>query len=104
MVVPVPEKVNLADKFSLFHAPYEPRIVGELNGQMVKLVKFQGPFVWHSHEVEDEMFVVVNGSFTMQFRGRDVEIREGEFIIVPHPDPPGKALTRWPGRSAAKCR
>lgn len=83
MVVPVPEKVNLADKFSRFHAPYDPRIVGELNGQMVKLVKFQGPFVWHSHEVEDEMFLVVNGSFTMQFRGRDVEIREGEFIIVP---------------------
>ncbi len=73
MVAPTPQKVNIIEKFSLFHVHYEPRIVGELNGQMVKLVKFKGPFLWHSHEAEDEMFLVVNGSFTMQLRGRDVE-------------------------------
>jgi mannose-6-phosphate isomerase-like protein (cupin superfamily) len=76
-------KVNLAEKFSLINDIYNPRIAGELNGQMVKLVKFKGPFAWHFHEQEDEMFLVVKGSFIMEFRDKNVTINEGEFIIVP---------------------
>ena len=77
------EKVNLAEKFSRFSAHWQPKVVGELNGQLVKLVRFQGPFVWHHHEHEDEMFLVVRGSFRMEFRDRNVELAEGEFIVVP---------------------
>ena len=77
------EKVNLAEKFSLFSEPYSPKIVGELNGQMVKLVRIKGPFMWHHHEHEDEMFLVVRGSFVMEFRDKEVVLNEGEFIIVP---------------------
>ena len=77
------DKVNLKEKLSLFSAHWRPKIVGELNGQMVKLVKFQGPFVWHSHEAEDEMFMVVAGRFRMEFRDRDVWLEAGEFIVVP---------------------
>lgn len=77
------EKVNLKEKFSLFHEQWQPKIVGELNGQLVKLVKFKGPFVWHHHENEDELFFVVKGSFDMEFRDRTVTVDEGEFIIVP---------------------
>ena len=83
------EKVNLAEKFSLFSEYWSPRIAGELNGQMacqpwlVKLVKFKGPFVWHHHENEDELFYVVKGSFDMEFRDKTVTINEGEFIIIP---------------------
>jgi mannose-6-phosphate isomerase-like protein (cupin superfamily) len=77
------EKVNLKEKLALFSAHWQPKIVGELNGQLVKLVKFQGPFVWHSHEAEDEMFFVVAGRFRMEFRERDVWLEAGEFIIVP---------------------
>jgi len=77
------EKINLAEKLSLFNAQWEPKIVGELNGQLVKLVKFQGPFVWHHHDHEDEMFYVVKGRFDMEFRDKTVTINEGEFIIVP---------------------
>ena len=62
------EKVNLAQKLQLFHEHWKPKIVGELNGQMVKLVKFQGPFVWHHHQEEDEMFLVIQGRFRMEFR------------------------------------
>lgn len=76
-------KINLAEKFSLINDIYNPRIAGELNGQMVKLVKFKGPFPWHFHEHEDEMFLVVKGSFVMDFRDKSVTINEGEFIIVP---------------------
>jgi mannose-6-phosphate isomerase-like protein (cupin superfamily) len=78
------DKVNLADKFALFSEHWRPKIVGELNGQQVKLVKFSGEFVWHQHEHEDELFLVVRGAFTMQFRDRDVDLREGEFLVVPH--------------------
>jgi mannose-6-phosphate isomerase-like protein (cupin superfamily) len=81
--MPQLEKVNLAQKFSLFSAHYQPKIVGELNGQLVKLVKFKGDFTWHHHEHEDEMFLVVKGSFVMKLRDGDVTIREGEFFIVP---------------------
>jgi mannose-6-phosphate isomerase-like protein (cupin superfamily) len=77
------QKVNLADKLELFHDHWSPKIVGELNGQHVKLVKFSGEFVWHHHEHEDEMFFVVRGQFRMDFRDRQVELREGEFLIVP---------------------
>jgi len=76
-------KVNLSEKFALFVEHWNPKVVGELNGQQVKLVKFKGPFVWHHHEAEDELFYVVKGSFDMEFRDRTVTINEGEFIIVP---------------------
>jgi mannose-6-phosphate isomerase-like protein (cupin superfamily) len=76
-------KINLRDKLSLFDSHWDPKIVGELNGQLVKLVKFQGEFVWHHHEHEDELFLVLRGAFVMQFRDRDVRLEEGEFLIVP---------------------
>ena len=77
------EKVNLNQKLQLFQEHWKPKIIGELNGQMVKLVKFQGPFVWHHHEKEDEMFLVIKGRFRMEFRDRQVWLEEGEFLIVP---------------------
>ena len=76
-------KVNIKEKLALFNEQWSPKIVGELNGQYVKLVKFQGPFVWHHHDAEDEMFMVVKGRFRMEFRDRSEWIEEGEFIIVP---------------------
>ncbi len=79
----VVQKVNLLDKFALFSDQWSPKVVGELNGQQVKLVKFQGPFVWHHHENEDELFLVVKGRFRMEFRDRDVWLEEGEFLVVP---------------------
>lgn len=78
-----PEKINIADKFSKFSDPWNPRIIGELNGQHVKAVKLQGPFIWHHHEAEDELFWVVKGTLKMEFRDRTVEVNPGEFIIVP---------------------
>jgi mannose-6-phosphate isomerase-like protein (cupin superfamily) len=80
----VMEKVNLAEKLSLFSDHFNPRIAGELNGQLVKLVKFKGEFIWHHHKQEDELFYVVKGSFDMHFRDKVVAIHAGEFIIVPH--------------------
>lgn len=77
------EKVNLKNKFSLFSEQWKPKIAGELNGQYVKLVKFTGPFVWHHHETEDELFLVVQGRFRMEFRDRHVWLEEGEYLIVP---------------------
>jgi len=77
------EKVNLAEKFALIHDHWNPRVAGELNGQQVKLVKFQGAFAWHHHEREDELFLVVKGRFRMEFRDRSVLLDEGEFLIVP---------------------
>ncbi|HWQ35988.1 MAG TPA: cupin domain-containing protein [Blastocatellia bacterium] len=77
------DKISIAHKLSLFTDHWKPKLVGELNGQHVKLVKFQGPFVWHQHEHEDEMFLVVRGRFRMEFRDREVWLEEGEFIIVP---------------------
>ncbi|MBI2826210.1 MAG: cupin domain-containing protein [Planctomycetia bacterium] len=78
------DKINLAEKFALFADHWSPKIVGELNGQQVKLVKFLGPFLWHHHEAEDELFLVVRGSFRMEFGDRVVELSAGEFLIVPH--------------------
>lgn len=76
-------KVNLAEKFALFAEHWSPKIVGELNGQQVKLVKLQGEFVWHKHENEDELFLVVKGRLKMEQRGGDVWLETGEFLIVP---------------------
>ena len=77
------QKVNLLSKFELFTEFWSPKIVGELNGQHVKLVKFKGPFVWHYHEHEDELFYVVRGSFVMELRDKNIELNEGDFLIVP---------------------
>jgi mannose-6-phosphate isomerase-like protein (cupin superfamily) len=76
-------KVNLQEKLALFSERYQPKIVGELNGQHVKLVKVLGPFVWHHHDNEDELFLVIHGRLRIEFRDRDVWIEEGEFLIVP---------------------
>ncbi|HNQ13958.1 MAG TPA: cupin domain-containing protein [Pyrinomonadaceae bacterium] len=76
-------KVNLCEKFALIDEHWRPKIVGELNGQEIKLVKFRGEFPWHHHENEDEMFMACKGSFRLEFRDRTVELEEGEFVIVP---------------------
>lgn len=76
------DKINLAEKFAQFSDHWSPKIVAELNGQHAKLVKFRGEFVWHHHEHEDELFLVVRGAFRMEFRDRTVELREGEMIVV----------------------
>ena len=77
------EKVIIEEKLTLIRDYWNPRIVGELNGQHVKLVKFKGEFVWHHHDHEDEMFYVVKGQFKMEFRDRTVVLNEHEFLIVP---------------------
>ena len=77
------EKINLGEKLGSFTDHWSPRVVAELNGQQVKVVKFAGPFTWHFHEREDELFLVVRGSFRMEFRDRAVDLREGELIVVP---------------------
>ena len=76
-------KVNVLDKFDLFNDHWKPRIIGELNGQLVKLAKLTNDFVWHSHENEDELFLVWKGELIMEFRDRTEVIKEGEMIIVP---------------------
>jgi mannose-6-phosphate isomerase-like protein (cupin superfamily) len=78
-----PRKVNLAEKFAEFREHWSPKIAGEVNDSYVKLVKFQGDFVWHKHDDEDEMFLVVKGRFTMRLRDRDLVLEENEFVIVP---------------------
>ena len=77
------EKVTLAGKFALFSEHWQPKIVGDLNGQHVKLVKFAGAFDWHHHAHEDELFLVVRGHFRMELRDGHVDLSEGEFLIVP---------------------
>ncbi|MEP6647848.1 MAG: cupin domain-containing protein [Saprospiraceae bacterium] len=77
------EKINLAEKFGLILDHWNPRIAGELNGQMIKLVKFQGEFVWHKHDDEDEMFLVLDGEFNMELRDKTIVIGKNEFIIIP---------------------
>ena len=76
-------KVNVREKLELFSDYFNPRVVGQVNDTAVKLVKFQGEFVWHSHESEDEMFFVMDGEFKMHFRDRVVKLEAGEFLIVP---------------------
>ena len=78
------EKVNLEEKFAAFSEHWRPKIVAELNGQEVKLVKFEGVFPWHSHEIEDELFLVWRGKMRIEFRDRMVELKAGEFLVVPH--------------------
>jgi mannose-6-phosphate isomerase-like protein (cupin superfamily) len=77
------EKVGLASKFSLFSDYWSPKIAGEINDSYVKLVKLKGEFVWHHHENEDELFLVVKGKLTIKLRDRDIELNEGEFVIIP---------------------
>jgi mannose-6-phosphate isomerase-like protein (cupin superfamily) len=77
------DKVTLTSKFASFSEHWSPKIVGELNGQHVKIVKFVGEFVWHHHDHEDEMFLVHRGRFRMELRDRDIELRAGDFLIVP---------------------
>ena len=76
-------KVNVAEKLSGITTHYDPHIVASLNGQLVKLVKFKGPFTWHFHENEDELFFVVKGCFTMKLREKDIQVNAGEFIVIP---------------------
>ncbi|MCH7986500.1 MAG: cupin domain-containing protein [Acidobacteria bacterium] len=77
------DKVNLAEKFSLFADHWSPKIVGELNDSYVKVVKLKGEFVWHHHEKEDEMFLVIKGKLLIRLRDRDLWLQEGEFVIIP---------------------
>ena len=77
------EKINLASKLALFSDHWSPKVIADLNGQQVKLVKFQGEFVWHHHEAEDELFLVIDGRFRMDFRDREVWLGAGEMIVVP---------------------
>ncbi len=77
------DKINLLEKFSLFSEHWSPKIIGELNGQQVKLGKFQGEFVWHKHENEDEAFFVMKGSFNMELRDKTIVLNEGDMLVVP---------------------
>jgi mannose-6-phosphate isomerase-like protein (cupin superfamily) len=77
------DTVNLAQKFRMFNDFWSPKIVGELNDSHVKLVKFKGEFVWHHHETEDELFLVVKGSLQIKLRDQDIFLEEGEFVIIP---------------------
>jgi mannose-6-phosphate isomerase-like protein (cupin superfamily) len=77
------EKINLADKFNRFSDYWKPKIAGELNDSYMKLVKFQGEFVWHHHDNEDELFLVIKGKLVIKLRDHDVSLEEGEFIIIP---------------------
>ncbi|WP_047863881.1 cupin domain-containing protein [Rubrobacter aplysinae] len=79
----IPDKVNLSDKLSLFEELWSPKIVGELNGQHVKLAKLGGEFVWHHHDEEDELFLVVGGELVIEFRDGRVTLEEGEMLVVP---------------------
>jgi mannose-6-phosphate isomerase-like protein (cupin superfamily) len=78
------EKVNLAEKFACFHAPWQPKIVAELNDSYVKLARLQGEFVWHQHECEDELFLVVKGRLALRLRDGELALDEGELVTIPH--------------------
>lgn len=75
--------INLSEKLSLFHDFWNPRVIAELNGQQVKVAKLKGEFIWHDHQDEDELFYVLKGTLTIEFRDRIVELRQGEMIVVP---------------------
>jgi len=81
--MPTPQTVNLNEKFSLFSDHWKQRIIGELNDSQVKIVKIQGEFVWHHHDNEDELFLVIKGTLRMKFRDHEERVSPGEFIIVP---------------------
>ena len=76
------DKVNIQQKLSLFTDHWSPQIVGELNSQHVKLVKFKGEFVWHKHDNEDELFYVVKGSFNMEYRDKTITVNENDFVMA----------------------
>ncbi len=76
-------KVNLSEKFAAFSEYWHPKIVGEINDSYIKLAKLKGEFVWHLHENEDEMFMVIKGSLTLRLRGEEIVLNEGEFFVVP---------------------
>lgn len=76
-------KVNIKEKLALFDGFWEPKIAGELNNQFVKLAKLKGEFVWHQHENEDEFFMVIKGQLTIKLRDRDIDLKQGEFFIIP---------------------
>lgn len=76
-------KVNLSEKFKLFNQYWNPKIVGELNDSYIKLAKFKGEFNWHKHDDEDELFLVIKGALLIKFRDRDIQLKEGEFLIIP---------------------
>lgn len=78
------DKVNLAEKLAKITTPWSPTVVAELNGQYVKLAKFENEYVWHKHEVEDELFYVIEGRLNIELRGRTIELQPGEFFVVPH--------------------
>ncbi|HMQ15678.1 MAG TPA: cupin domain-containing protein [Phycisphaerae bacterium] len=80
---PTIRKLNLAEAFERIPAPWQPHLAGVVNDCAVKLARFRGEFLWHQHEHEDEMFLVVKGAFTMRLRDGDVHVREGEFIVIP---------------------
>jgi len=75
--------VNIKDKFSLFKEHWSPKIIGQLNGQDVKIAKLKGEFVWHNHKEEDELFLIIQGTLTIEFRDRTVTLKEGEMLIIP---------------------
>jgi mannose-6-phosphate isomerase-like protein (cupin superfamily) len=77
------EKVSIKEKLDLFTDYWNPRIVGELNGQFIKLAKLKGEFIWHKHELEDELFLVISGNLTMELRDKIILLKEGDFLIVP---------------------
>jgi mannose-6-phosphate isomerase-like protein (cupin superfamily) len=77
------QPVDLSEKFHLFNDSWHPKIVGELNDSYVKLVKLNGEFIWHRHEAEDELFLVVKGALTIRLRDRDLAVAEGQFVIIP---------------------
>lgn len=77
------EKVNLPQKLAMIREHWKPRIAAEVNDALVKLVKFKGEFVWHHHDLEDELFLVLEGSFRMQLEGREIVVRQGEFVVIP---------------------
>jgi mannose-6-phosphate isomerase-like protein (cupin superfamily) len=77
------DKINLAKKMDLFHDHWKPKIVGEINDSYVKLAKLKGEFMWHHHESEDEMFFIIRGHLTIQFRDKNINLNEGEMIIIP---------------------
>ena len=78
------EPVDLNDKFSLFSERWHPKIVGELNDSYVKLARLKGEFVWHSHALEDELFMVLQGKLKIRLRDKDLDVAEGQFVIIPH--------------------
>ena len=81
--MPLIEKVNLQQKFALFQDYWRPKIAGEINDCHVKLVKLKGEFVWHHHQAEDELFLVVRGSLRIELRDGEIRLEEGEFVIIP---------------------